>query len=141
MIFWELIISVKNGISWSIKITQWYCICGNSYLTWDTQCYEPDWWHHRVYGTKIQSLEKWPVYSTESKHTKVVSRLVCHRKLTSVNLSATMYLTRHDLSLAASRSVGITSCSVSSVDSSVATTAHASTARRRTESYKTQHAN
>ena len=53
---------------------------------------------------------------------------------TSVNLSATMYRTLQDLSLAASLSVGITSCSVSSEGRMAAIAAHASTARRRTES-------
>ena len=54
--------------------------------------------------------------------------------LTSLNLSATMYLTRHDLSLAASLKVGITRCSVSSGDKREAMLAQASIARSRTES-------
>ena len=75
-----------------------------------------------------------------NQHTRSAMSWTQHTTLmsspTSQNLSATMYLTLHDLSLEAEVRVGTTCCSVSSLLRTLAMAAQASTARRRTESYR-----
>ncbi len=66
---------------------------------------------------------------------KKVQSSTANLKLTSQNLSATMYRTRQDLSLAALLSVGMTRVSTSGLVRRLAMAAQASTANRRTESY------